>query len=39
MLRGFIPNYDKTVDFGSYVNGYTEAVRRAERLDQDAKVR
>lgn len=36
MLAGFIPGYDKHVEFDSFKEGYSAAVRRAQRLDEQA---
>lgn len=33
MLKALVPDYDKTVRFASYRDGYEEAVKRARRLD------
>jgi len=37
MLKRYIPNYDKHVDYSNYVDGYEVAVQRASRLDADAQ--
>ena len=37
MMKRHIPNYGKDVDYSNYAAGYDEAVRRASRLDKDAK--
>ncbi|MBI1313523.1 RloB domain-containing protein [bacterium] len=37
MLKHFIPEYDKHVDFEQYKIGYADAVTRAESLDQIAE--
>jgi hypothetical protein len=37
MLTGFLPSYDKHLDFAMLEAGVTEARRRALRLDQDAE--
>lgn len=37
MLREYVPTYDKHVDFSIYAGGYSEAVKRAARMDQDAE--
>lgn len=36
VLRGYIPNYHKRLDFNSIVSGIEDATRRARRLHQDA---
>ena len=36
LLKKHVPGYDKHVDFKEYVEGYDEAERRAERLDNAA---
>lgn len=36
MLAGFIPDYDKHVDFELFKSGYPPAVKRAQRLDEQA---
>ena len=38
MMKKHIPNYDKHVDYPDYAAGYDEAVKRASRLDKDAKL-
>lgn len=37
MMKRHIPNYKKSVDYSEYADGYDAAVRRASRLDKDAK--
>ena len=36
-MKEYIPGYDKHVDYSDYAAGYDEAVKRASRLDKDAK--
>ncbi len=36
-MKQHIPNYDKHVDYSNYAAGYDAAVRRASRLEKDAK--
>jgi hypothetical protein len=36
MMRQYIAEYDKHVEFSHYAGGYNDAVRRASRLDSDA---
>lgn len=36
MLKQHIPNYDKHVDYSDYADGYSAAVQRAERLNENA---
>jgi len=38
MMKKHIPNYDKHVDYSDYAAGYDEAVKRASRLDENAKL-
>lgn len=33
MLKKHVPGYNKTVDYDKYSNGYSQAVSRAERMD------
>lgn len=37
MLRTYVPEYDKHVDFATYVDGYSDAVIRATRMDEAAE--
>lgn len=37
MLAEYVPGYDKSIDFADYSNGYSEAVTRARRLNEDAE--
>ena len=37
MMKQYIPNYDKHVDYSDYATGYEAAYGRASRLDKDAK--
>lgn len=37
LLSEYIPRYNKHVDFAQYAPGYTEAVKRAKRLDEVAR--
>jgi hypothetical protein len=32
MMKAFVPNYDKKVDFATYAPGYRDALTRARRL-------
>jgi len=36
MMREFVTNYDKHVDFAQLIAGYDKAVARAQRLDHEA---
>ena len=36
-LKKFVPKYDKHVDYGMYATGYSHAVARARKMDQDAR--
>ena len=36
-LKGHVPEYDKHVDYATYAAGYSQAVTRARRMDQDAR--
>jgi hypothetical protein len=36
MMKTFVPNYDKKVDFSTYASGYRDALARARRLAQHA---
>jgi RloB-like protein len=38
LLKGFVPNYDKKVDYETYRAGYERAVTRARKLDELAAV-
>ena len=38
MMKKHIPNYDKHVDYSDYQAGYDEAVKRATRLEEVAKL-
>ena len=38
MMKLHIPNYDKHVKYSDYAAGYDEAVKRALRLEKDAKL-
>jgi len=35
-LKRHVPNYDKHVDYATYSAGYSQAVTRARKMDQDA---
>lgn len=37
MMKQHVPNYDKHVSYSDYSDGYTEAVKRASRLDESAE--
>jgi hypothetical protein len=37
MLAGYLPEYDKHVDYAAYSAGYEQAVTRASRMDRDAE--
>ena len=37
MLEDFVPGYDKSIEISYYLPGYMEAVRRSQRMWQDAK--
>ncbi len=37
MLSRYVPTYDKHVDYATYSAGYTQAVARASKMDQDAE--
>jgi hypothetical protein len=37
LLEGYVPGYDKHVDYAAYAAGYQQAVRRASRMDQAAE--
>lgn len=36
-LKQLVPQYDKHIDFGTYERGYSEAVKRARRMDEEAE--
>jgi hypothetical protein len=36
-LQSHVPEYDKHVDYATYAAGYTQAVARARKMDQDAR--
>jgi hypothetical protein len=36
LLKEYVPEYDKNVEFCTYSAGYSQAVKRAKRLDQSA---
>jgi hypothetical protein len=38
ILKTFVPNYSKSVDYATYSTGYDDAVRRAKQLDESATV-
>ncbi len=38
LLKEFVPNYDKHVEFEMYAKGYNSAVKRAEHLDEEAEL-
>jgi hypothetical protein len=35
-LEKHVPQYDKHVDYTTYAAGYSQAVARAKKMDQDA---
>jgi len=37
MMKKYIPGYDKHVNYSDYADGYAAAVKRASRLEEDAK--
>ncbi len=37
MLTKHVPGYDKHVEYATYSAGYTQAVKRAERMDKAAE--
>ena len=37
MLTKHVPTYDKHVDYETYSAGYSQAVTRASKMDQDAE--
>jgi len=36
LLEAFVPQYDKTISIDDYLPGYSEAVRRATKMWNDA---
>ena len=37
ILKNHVPDYDKHVDYATYSAGYSQAVTRARKMDQDAR--